>query len=581
MEGKLTGNSRASITYLTGKMDGFVDNVHTNEMVNGYDRNAIRAKIDVDVSQDMTAKFILEKYKADDDCCADLEGRPSNRNPASQSQPKNSGSIDLDMRTVDHDFKTIGQDESDSFSVQIDKKIGTFDFTSITAHRVWDSTEYREGDFTSVGGTQSVPALVGGVPFQLHDIGPRSWRQTSQEFRVASPVGEKNVYQIGLFAWNMKSEDNFTRYASCQNNAGQNQAILDANPGLTCNANDIVSATAFMTSEFNNYALFGEGKYNVIENGRILYGLRLTYDDVAFEHNRISNDPYGRQGVGVKPGSANTDYSGDEQEFNVSAKLGFQYDLDDSSRVYTTWAQGYKGPGFNVFYNMVATDTLPIDPEESDAFELGYKVAKGNWFLNTALFYTKFTGFQANNFDTSTGVTTTRLTNAGDVITKGLEVDFTVQVNEALKLYGGLAYVQAEIDQFKCPVGATNCSARSGADVPFSPDLKVSLSADYTKPVMDGVNLLLNGMVVYVDDQVSDLPNNDGSVNKNSALPDYLQLNASVGLSFQQDKFRVTLIGKNLTDESYVTTYSGDNFRYQYPRDADRYFGVAFRTKLN
>ena len=68
---------------------------------------------------------------------------------------------------------------------------------------------------------------------------------------------------------------------------------------------------------------------------------------------------------------------------------------------------------------MVATDTLPIDPEESDAFELGYKVAKGNWFLNTALFYTKFTGFQANNFDTSTGVTTTRLTNAGDVITKG------------------------------------------------------------------------------------------------------------------------------------------------------------------
>ena len=30
-------------------------------------------------------------------------------------------------------------------------------------------------------------------------------------------------------------------------------------------------------------------------------------------------------------------------------------------------------------------------------------------------------------------------------------------------------------------------------------------------------------------------------------------------------------------DESYATTYSGDGFRYQIPRDADRYFGVNFR----
>ena len=48
--------------------------------------------------------------------------------------------------------------------------------------------------------------------------------------------------------------------------------------------------------------------------------------------------------------------------------------------------------------------------------------------------------------------------------------------------------------------------------------------------------------------------------------------NASVAFSFQEDKYRLTLIGKNLADESYVTTFSGDNFRYQIPRDAERYF---------
>jgi iron complex outermembrane receptor protein len=43
---------------------------------------------------------------------------------------------------------------------------------------------------------------------------------------------------------------------------------------------------------------------------------------------------------------------------------------------------------------------------------------------------------------------------------------------------------------------------------------------------------------------------------------------------------RISLIAKNLTDESFVTAYSGDNFRYQIPRDADRHFGVQFRMRF-
>ena len=53
-----------------------------------------------------------------------------------------------------------------------------------------------------------------------------------------------------------------------------------------------------------------------------------------------------------------------------------------------------------------------------------------------------------------------------------------------------------------------------------------------------------------------------------------------MGLSFKDDAFRVSLIAKNLTDESYATTYSGDNFRYQIPRDAERYFGVSFKARF-
>ena len=90
----------------------------------------------------------------------------------------------------------------------------------------------------------------------------------------------------------------------------------------------------------------------------------------------------------------------------------------------------------------------------------------------------------------------------------------------------------------------------------------------------------MNASYIYTDEQYSDLPDNVGAFNPASLLPDYHMVNASIGMSFNDDAFRVSLVGKNLLDDSYATTYSGDNFRYQIPRDADRYFGLAFKASF-
>ena len=79
---------------------------------------------------------------------------------------------------------------------------------------------------------------------------------------------------------------------------------------------------------------------------------------------------------------------------------------------------------------------------------------------------------------------------------------------------------------------------------------------------------------------MSNLPGNDGTIDPRSELPDYDILNASLAFSFDDDRYRISLIAKNLTDESYVTTFSGDGFRYQVPRDAERYFGAAVRVSF-
>ena len=601
ISGPLTDRARGSLNIVRSEFDGFITNTFNNKEVNGYDREGFRGMLEYDVADDLTVLAIIEHYEADDDCCADLEGLPSGRNPLSEAVPDSNGvvgnraDIDLDQRRVDHDLVTRTMDESDAFSIQFDKSFESgYELTSITAYRSWDNTEIREGDFTSIAGDSNQPVF--GVPFQLHDVGAQEWTQFSEELRLSSPTDRDFFWQAGLFYWNIDSERDFTRDASCQNNGGQNQPILDANPGLTCNANDIVSATGSMRTEFNNFAIFGQAEWSLTDALTAIVGLRYTDDEVSFKHNRTNNDAFGRQGVGVRPaapnsqfsaasGGFNTNFDGDTDETDVSGKLSLNWQFNETNSVYATFAQGYKGPAFNVFYNMGTNDTLPIGNESSDSFEIGYKYVGSTLFFSATYFTTDIEDFQANNFDNSTGVTITRLTNAGDVTTEGVEVDFIWTPTDNFSLSGGAAFVDAEIDSFNCPVDPTtglppaNCSTRSGLDVPFAPDTKYSLVANYVIP-MENMDVILNGSYVYTDEQRSTLPGNNGTFNPVTLLPDYGVFNASAAFSFNDDQFRVTLIGKNLGDESYVTTYSGDGFRYQIPREADRYWGVNLRANF-
>ncbi len=586
ISGALGENVRASLTAFDGNFDGYITNVFNGETINGYDRQGFRGMLEWDVSDNVEVLFIAEDYEANDNCCADLEGLPSGRNPLSPAVPNSTGisngfaDIDLDQRLVDHDLTTRTLDDHQAFSVQVEAGIGDYTLTSITAVRDWDNTEIREGDFTSNAGTVPLPVDFSSTFFQLHDIGEQSWEQFSQELRIASPVDQAVTWQAGLFYWNIESDRRFRRDASCQVHPN-NDPILAANPGLTCLSTDIVAATANFDTEFDNFSVFGQGTVALTENLNLILGLRYTDDEVSFNHRRINDDPFGRRGVGVRGAGNNTDFSNSTDESNTSGKLGLQWEFNDTGMVYTTLSQGYKGPAFNTFYNMGLNDTLPIGDETSDSFEVGYKLTTGTLFANLAVFVTDIEGFQANNFDDSTGVTITRLTNAGDVSTKGVELDFIWQPSENFQMSGGIASIDAEIDRFNCPldVAPGACTDRSGLDVPFSPDLKYSLSANYVVPT-DAVDIIFNGSYVFMDEQVSTLPGNNGSENPAALLPDYNIVNASVAFSWLDDKYRLTLIGKNLGDESFVTTFSGDNFRYQIPRDAQRYFGASFRANF-
>ncbi len=569
VSGKLTDRINASLTVLDAEFDGYIDNVYNNEKINGYDKQGVRAMFDIELSDDTQALVIYEDYSADNDCCADLVARTTNASRPLDPEVFVSGAgLDLDQRKADNDFTTRTLDSTTALSVQLTKQIGDMTLTSITARRTWENTEFREGDFTSENGDSASPVDFSTVGFQLHDVGPQEWRQFSQEVRLASNGDEFFDWQVGAFYWDIDSARNFTRDASCQVTA-DNTAIVDAanaadpNLGLTCLQNDIVSATAYMSTEFSNYAVFGDGSVDLTDALTVLFGLRYTDDEVSFKHNRVNNDEFGRRGVGVREAALNTDFEGSTDDTNLSGKIGAQLRLSPQNMVYATYSTGYKGPAFNVFYNMSANDINPIDAEESKSAELGYKFTGDSVFLSVALYQTDIDDFQANDFDASDGTTTTGFTNGGDVETQGVEVDFQWRATEQLSVMGGLAVSDAE--------------TTLGDDLPFAPDTKYTLAGVYDIPLESGAAFVVNASYVFTDEQLSGNIGQNGQTNPEVLLPDYEIVNASVTYHAPNDQYRVSLIGKNLTDDSYATTYSGDGFRYQIPRDADRYFGANFR----
>lgn len=570
VSGKLTDRINASLTVMDSEFDGYIENVFTNKKVNGYDKQGLRAMFDIEVSDDTQALVIFEDYDADNDCCDDIVARTT---PLSRPQDPEvfvSGpNLNLDQRKVDHDFQTRTLDSTTAFSVQLTKQIGDMTLTSITARRTWENTEFREGDFTSENGDLALP-VGGDVGFQLHDVGPQEWRQFSQEIRLASAGGETFDWQVGGFYWDIDSTRSFTREASCQVTTA-NTAIVDAanlaDPGLglTCLQNDIVSATAFMQTEFSNYAVFADASYDLTDALTILFGLRHTDDEVSYRHNRRSNDEFGRQGIGVRPATENTDLDGETDETNLSGKIGAQLRLNDDNMVYATYSTGYKGPAFNVFYNMnfAGSDSNPIEAEESDSFEVGYKYTGDQISISAALYKTEIDDFQANDFSRTDSVATTSFTNGGDVETEGVEVDFQWQATENLSFIGAMAFSDAETTM--------------GDDLPFAPDSNYSLVGNYVFPLETGAEWVVNAAYVFTDEQLSGNIGENATDNPEVLLPDYEIINASLTYRAPDDQYSVSLIGKNLTDESYATTYSGNGFRYQIPRDAERYFGANFR----
>jgi iron complex outermembrane recepter protein len=596
------------VTGFYGKYDGNIFNAaaNVNRYVNGYERYGVRAILATQLG-DVKVTLSGDWRKANDECCAEVIGGNPTTTPL--SAPTGLGGLALagtqflgdQSRTIRQNLITASQQKSYGGALQLDWDSGPVTVTSITAFRQFDEREVRDGDF--------VDAAYANLN-QLHDDGPQTGKTFSQELRIANNGRDFFNYTAGVFYSWAKTDRTFTRNDIVCNGATAATILIPC--GSTgAPATTLPSGTATFGSVFKNLAFFGQGTLNISDSFRLIGGLRYTVDQLDVSHLRSTTlagpgiNPnfdagtyaeYLRQvstgvAANVAQGASVTATNGipftnKATNSNWSGKAGAQFDLGRNNTVYATYSRGYKGPAFNIFFNLQALGAGPIEPETSDAYEIGLKNTffGGKLVLNLAAYYAKYKNFQANNPDIVAGVLVTRFTNAGDISTRGAEVDFVLRPARDFNISGGLAYTDAKVDAFKVAPGAASTAiVPSGTRLAYAPEWKGSLAIDYRWRTGGSIDGTFGAQGSFQSSQISQF-DPSAVIRAATTIPAYGLVDLTAGIVSSDDRFRVVAQVKNLFDKSFAAAITsggpGGGYRYLIPREADRYFGITGTIKF-
>jgi iron complex outermembrane recepter protein len=588
-------NIAGRFTGFYGEYDGNIANLTTGENVNGYQHYGFRGVIEAELGA-LTLSLRGDWRKADDDCCAEIIGTtPSNAAAGILAPTLISGS---NTRAVMQNLTTATREESWGVSLQADLDVGDHTLTSITSYRGWDNTEIRDGDWLDrpyVGITQ------------LHDDGPQTSKTFTQELRLTSPAGGFVEYVVGAYYSHAESDRTFSR-SDVVCTASTLPAVGGAVPCATTGGVSTFT-TPFGTADFGsvikNFSVFGQATFNVTDSIRLIGGLRWTHDNVDVYHIRrttLAGPGIGGNfdagvynngalvpspGTGFLTGPSNgIPFTAGTSNDNVSGKAGLQVDLSQDVMAYASYTRGYKGPAYNVFFNMANQHANVIEPETVDAYEGGLKTTflDGGLIVNLAGYYARYENYQANSPDFVNGVRTTRLINAGSVSTSGFELDFIAKPAPNFAVTGGLAYNKAKVVAFNLPVGADpSALIAPGTPLANAPEWKMSVGMNYTWETGGFANIEFASSLSMQSDQIYEL-SPSLATRLGSTVDGYYTLDASVALVDPNNAWRIMFFVKNLSDQSFASSIisggPGGAFRYIIPREADRYVGVTFRVNF-
>lgn len=432
--------------------------------------------------------------------------------------------------------------------------------------------------------------------------------QFSQELRWLSPVGETVEYIGGVYlqrtdlTFNDKLIQDSPVVVGLLNAAdfqdGGTRGDYDPNPlggsaEETAGIGDAGNAVANITAprEFSSVSdivsAFVQATFNVRDDLRLTLGGRYTYEkktgsrSLDFADLNGNSLPIGEVDTvsAISFAAERHDLKGSRSEQHFSPLLNAQWEYSPEAMAYFTATRGFKAGGFDARSNQSPSaaltpanpgavgpnrtslvGTFEYDEEMATSFELG---SKSTWLggaaeFNVALFYTIYEDLQISIFDGTLGF---NVGNAKEAITKGIEVDFRYQATEYLSFGGALALLDFEFTDFEngqCRQGQAPTSADgqycdyTGQSNQYVADWSGTFVIGYLRPISPTMGLGLSLDVVFSDDY-----NPSSNVDPRVEQPGFTKFNGRIGIGAIDQRWEVSLVGKNLTDEALIV-YAAD-----------------------
>ncbi len=242
-------------------------------------------------------------------------------------------------------------------------------------------------------------------------------------------------------------------------------------------------------------------------------------------------------------GSNSLQFSGSENL--VGAKIGLQYQKNESQLFYATLSRGYKPGGFNA----VIDPALPKQYQTEVLWNLDLGMNSA-WMDNklqnrTNFFYGKRKDQQVATSNQVGVRFTDYITNADKGSYYGLETEVDFYATDALSLNASLGLLRAKFDSFYSPIDDVSKDGRSPQ---YSPKYQYNIGMNYMVTENWNFKTNLEGKGSYYFENIKDA--------KSDA---YALVNAS--LEYTRGNWSATVWGRNLTDESYQTVgYTFDNW---------------------
>ena len=417
---------------------------------------------------------------------------------------------------------------------------------SLTGYRRSNEDAIQEFDGASV--LPGSPAWPGGTPVFITDR--QQWaHQLSEELRLESDWSKSLRSTLGAFAY-------FSEY-----NIHQNTFIF----GSLNNFPDFRQTT-------HSDALFGQVDWDFAPAWTLSVGGRYTSEnkDVCGTQTNIAPASFVSFGSCTNLGNYEASYvdpvtgktinqDGKKTWTKFTPRVNVQWRFDEGKLAYLTYSEGFRSGGFNG--RSTDVNTLgPYQPESVKSFELGLK---SQWLdnrlrANVDVFHTKYNNKQEDVvFPAGNNSTVTLVQNAGSATLNGGELEVTFQPVRGFTAAVNVGVLDAKYDSFEVPGLSGGIVDKSSFKLRRAPRFTGGVNLQYEQPVTSSANIVYGANYSYKSDYyvvANTLSaynvNPQGGFNSNPGhIGSFGDLDLNV--SYDMEKFKFTLWGKNLTDERH------------------------------